>query len=373
MIFQLFVVIILLIKLESIYSTMSNTILTRKLMKAAVVNGYKSPFTIKQVEIPKPKANELLVKIVASGCCHTDLHAIDADWPVKSKMPLTPGHEGAGIVEQVGSQVTKYKVGDRVGIAWLHSACGQCEYCLSGWETLCTLQQNTGYGVDGCLREYAIAQESHAIPLPSAISFEQAAPILCAGVTSYKGLKESETKPGEFMSIIGAGGGLGHLAIQYAKAMGMRPIAVDVGLEKKQLCLDLGAELYVDALATSTNNPTDIINQYTDGGSHGVLCLATNPKAFQLAINSCRRKGCVVCCGLPPGNFDTPIFDIVLKRVTIRGSIVGTRKDMTEALDFANRGLVKCHIETAALDDVDAVYTKMREGKINGRVVINKF
>lgn len=290
--------------------------------------------------------------------------------PVKPKMPLTPGHEGAGVVDQIGENVTNWKVGDKVGIAWLYEACGSCEYCVSGWETLCEKQNCCGYSVDGCFREYAIAKASHAIPLPEKLSFEQAArkrthlliirarlkllmllytnavvdgsAILCAGVTSYKGLKETEARPGQFVSIVGAAGGLGHLAVQYAKAMGFRPIAVDVGAQKKKSCMDTGAEYFVDA---SQPNAVAEINEYTSGGSHGVLCLATNSKAFETSVNICRRKGCVVCVGLPPGGFPTPIFDVVLKRVTIRGSIVGTRQDMVEALDFAARGAVHWYVQ----------------------------
>lgn len=336
-------------------------------MQAAVVNSFKSPFQIVKMDIPKPDPTQILVKVKASGCCHTDVHAVEGDWPVKAKLPLTPGHEGAGIVEAVGSEVTNFKVGDHVGIPWLHSACGSCEYCVSGWETLCLKQQNTGYSVDGCLREYTLAQASHAIKLPDKLSFEQAAPILCAGVTSYKGIKEAELQPGQFIGVVGAAGGLGHLALQYAKAMGLRPIAIDVGAQKAAHCKAMGAEHYFDA---SNAHVVDEINKYTDGGVHGSLCLATSPPAFALGTHICRRKGCLVCVGLPAGTFPTPIFDIVLKRVTIRGSIVGTRKDLTEALDFAARGLVKCKIETKRLSDINDIFTRLKKNQIEGRCVI---
>lgn len=336
-------------------------------MKCAVVSQLKQPFKIEKVPIPEPKPDEILVKIKASGCCHTDLHAIEGDWPVKPKMPLTPGHEGAGVVEALGANVTNWNIGDKVGIPWLYEACGECEYCVAGWETLCTKQNNTGYSVDGCFREYAIAKASHAIPLPQKVSFEQCAPVLCAGVTSYKGLKETETKPGEFCTIVGAAGGLGHLAVQYAKAMGMRPIAVDMGAQKKKHCLDMGAEHFVDA---KEGNAAAQVNELTNGGSHGVLCLATSTPAFETAVNSCRRKGCVVCVGLPPGGFPTPIFDVVLKRVTIRGSIVGTRMDCIEALDFVERGLVKCDIQTKKIEALNDIYGKLKKNQVTGRMVL---
>lgn len=282
-------------------------------------------------------------------------------------MPLTPGHEGAGVVAAVGSEVTEFKVGDHVGVPWLHSACGHCEYCVAGWETLCLQQQNTGYSVDGCLREYTIAQASHAVRLPKELSFEQAAPILCAGVTSYKGIKEAELQPGQFIGIVGAGGGLGHLAVQYAKAMSLRPIALDVGTHKADKCLSNGAEHYIDV--TSPSAVQQVVD-YTNGGVHGSLCLATSAPAFSMATNICRRKGCVVCCGLPAGSFPTPIFDIVLKRVTIRGSIVGTRQDLHEALDFAARGKVECMVETKKLTDINDIFAKLKKNQIEGRMVI---
>jgi propanol-preferring alcohol dehydrogenase len=340
---------------------------TRRTMQAAVINAFKTPFQILKMDIPTPKPGQLLVKIKASGCCHTDVHAVEGDWPVKPKLPLTPGHEGAGVVEAVGEGVTGFAVGDHVGIPWLHDACGNCEYCNSGWETLCTKQSNTGYSVDGCLREYTLSSASHTIKLPQKLSFEQAAPILCAGVTSYKGIKECELKPGDFISIVGAGGGLGHLAVQYAKAMGLRPIAMDVGHSKEKYCKSLGAEFYVDATSPSA---VQEIDQITHGGSHGVLCLATSAPAFKVSTDICRRKGCVVCVGLPAGTFPTSIFDIVLKRVTIRGSIVGTRQDMAEALDFAERGLVKCTVQTKRLNEINDVFSKLKKNAVEGRIVI---
>lgn len=191
--------------------------------------------------------------------------------------------------------------------------------------------------------------------------------ILCAGVTSYKGLKQTETRPGQFVSIIGAAGGLGHLAVQYAKAMGMRPIALDIGEGKEKICRDMGAEHYVDA---ASPDAVDNVLKYTDGGCHGVLCLAAKPQAVSMALNLCRSGGCAVCCGLPSGASEVPIFGVVLKALTLRGSIVGTRHDMMEALDFADRGLVHCKIETKRIEDLNDIYGKMKRNQIAGRVVL---
>ena len=211
-----------------------------KMMRAAVVEQFHEPLEMRELPVPTPGPGQILVEILASGVCHTDLHAADGDWPVKPNLPFTPGHEGAGIVVALGPGVTHLKEGDRVGITWLHSACGHCDFCLSGWETLCLEQKNSGYSVNGSFAQYALAQANYAGRIPQGLSFVDAAPILCAGVTTYKGLKETNTRPGEWVVISGAGGGLGHVAIQYAKAMGLHVAAVDLGPEKAALARKLG-------------------------------------------------------------------------------------------------------------------------------------
>ena len=337
-----------------------------KTMKAAVVTAFGQPLQIREVPIPSPGPGQALVKIIATGVCHTDLHAADGDWPVKPTPPFIPGHEGAGVVVKLGPGVTHLKEGDRVGIAWLHSACGHCEFCFSGWETLCRGQQNSGYSVNGSFAEYALASADFVGRIPQELSFVDAGPILCAGVTTYKGLKETEARPGEWVVISGVGG-LGHIAIQYAKAMGLRVAAVDVGKDKLALARQLGAELTADA---ASENPARKIQEIT-GGAHGVLVTAVSPVAFKQAIGMLRRRGTCVLVGLPPGEFPVPIFDVVLNRYTLRGSIVGTRKDLEEALAFAAQGMVKPTIEQLPLDSINDVFARLKEGKVNGRVVLN--
>mmetsp|Transcript_23592 Transcript_23592/g.32273 ORF Transcript_23592/g.32273 Transcript_23592/m.32273 type:complete len:395 (+) Transcript_23592:42-1226(+) len=345
--------------------------LSSKKMRAAYISKHNTPLEIVELPIPTPASNQILIQIKTSGCCHTDLHAMEGDWPVLSKLPLCPGHEGCGCIVAVGSDVKNFKVGDRVGVPWLHSACGVCEHCMTGWETLCTKQHMTGYSVDGGHREYSLADGNYAIKLPDKLSYEQAAPLMCAGVTSYKGIKETDTKAGDFLCVIGAAGGLGHLAVQYGKAMGRRVIAVDMGKERMEYCKSLGAEFTVDVSDTSSGKtPAEIVEAYTDGGAQGVLCLATHPSAFKSAVSMSRRKGTAVFVGLPKGGFDCSIFEIVLKRISLRGSIVGTRQDMQEALEFAERGMVKCSVELAKLEDVNDVYARMKRNEINGRVVL---
>ena len=337
-----------------------------KTMRAAVVEQFRQPLQIREIPVPSPGAGQVLVKVIATGVCHTDLHAADGDWPVKPKPPFIPGHEGAGIVAKLGPGVSHLKEGDRVGIAWLHSACGHCEFCLSGWETLCHAQQNSGYSVNGSFAEYALAPADYLARIPDQLSFVDAGPILCAGVTTYKGLKESEARPGEWVVISGVGG-LGHIAIQYAKAMGLHVAAVDVGEDKLRLARKLGAEVTVDAVA---EDPAAKIQKQLKG-AHGVLVTAVSPPAFKQAIGMLRRRGTCVLIGLPPGEFPVPIFDVVLSRYTIRGSIVGNRKDLEEALAFAAAGKVKATIEEAPLEAINDVFTRLRQGKVNGRVVLN--
>jgi propanol-preferring alcohol dehydrogenase len=335
-------------------------------MRAAVVRQFGKPLTIEEVPIPTPGPGEVLIRIRATGVCHTDLHAADGDWPVKPSLPFIPGHEGAGVVAAVGAGVRDLKEGDPVGLAWLHDACGGCEYCQTGWETLCETQHMSGYTVNGSFAEYAIGAAPFVARLPKTVDFAEIAPILCAGVTTYKGIKETEARPGEWIAISGVGG-LGHIAIQYAKAMGLHVVALDVADDKLALARSLGADLAVRA-----DQPDAVaeVVRTTGGGAHGVLVTAVSNPAFSQALRMVRRKGVVSLVGLPPGDFPTPIFDVVLKRITIRGSIVGTRKDMAEALAFAAEGKVKAHIHKAPLDAINTVLSDLKAGKVDGRMVL---
>ena len=334
-------------------------------MKAAVVREFGAPLQIEEVEVKRPGRNQILVKVIASGVCHTDLHAVEGDWPVKPKMPLIPGHEGVGYVVAVGPDVNNVKEGDAVGVPWLYSACGCCDHCITGWETLCESQQNGGYSVDGGFAEYVIADARYVGHLPVNTNFLEMAPILCAGVTVYKGLKETEVKPGEWVAISGIGG-LGHVAVQYAKAMGMHVAAIDVGNDKLDLAKRLGADLVVNA---KEQNPGEFLKKET-GGMHGALVTAVSPIAFKQGLETLRRKGTMALNGLPPGNFDLSIFDTVLNRITIRGSIVGTRKDLQEAIEFAVEGKVKANVTAAKLEDINDVFDKMKRAEIEGRMVL---
>ena len=335
-------------------------------MKAAVVRAFKEPLVIQEVPIPAPGTGQILVKIAASGVCHTDLHAADGDWPVKPQPPFIPGHEGVGHVAAVGVGVSHVKEGDRVGVPWLYTACGHCRHCLGGWETLCEQQQNTGYSVNGGFAEYVVADPDYVGHLPGNVSFVEIAPILCAGVTVYKALKVTDTRPGDWVVISGIGG-LGHVAVQYAKAMGLNVIAVDVDDAKLELARKLGASLGVNARKA---DPAAFVKKEV-GGAQGVLVTAVSPKAFEQAMGLVGRGGTVSLVGLPPGDFPLSIFNTVLNGITVRGSIVGTRLDLQEALDFAGQGKVKATVATERLESINDIFSRMRAGDIQGRMVID--
>jgi propanol-preferring alcohol dehydrogenase len=335
-------------------------------MKAAVVHAFGKGLTIDDIPVPTPAPGQALVKLISSGVCHTDLHAVMGDWPVKPTPPFIPGHEGVGTVIALGAGVTNLKVGQLVGNAWLFSACGECRYCRTGWETLCEKQQNAGYSVNGSFGEYMLVDATYAAIIPEGADLLEVGPVLCAGVTVYKGLKMTGAKPGEWVVISGIGG-LGHIAVQYAKAMGMRVAAVDIADDKLALAKKHGAELLVNA---NIENPGEVIQRVTGGGADGVLVTAVHPSAFAQAIHMSRRGGTIVFNGLPAGDFPASIFEIVLKGLTIRGSIVGTRQDLHEALAFYARGQIHPTFATRPLEDINAVFDEMKHGKIDGRVVI---
>ena len=334
-------------------------------MKAAVVHAFGKDLTIDDVAVPTPGPGQALVKLITSGVCHTDLHAVEGDWPVKPNPPFIPGHEGVGTVIALGEGVTNISVGQLVGNAWLWSACGDCQYCNTGWETLCEKQENGGYSVDGSFGQYMLVDAKFAAIIPDGADLVEVAPVLCAGVTVYKGLKMTEAKPGQWVVISGIGG-LGHIAVQYAKAMGLRVAAVDIADDKLALAKKHGAELVVNALK---QDPIEVVQRVT-GGAHGVLVTAVHPSAFGQAIHMSRRGGTIVFNGLPAGDFPASIFEIVLKGLTVRGSIVGTRQDLAEALEFYARGQIHPTVATRDLSEINDIFDEMKHGKIDGRVVI---
>jgi len=334
-------------------------------MKAAVVHEFGRPLAIEEVEVPEAAPGQILVKVEACGVCHTDLHAAEGDWPVKPTLPFIPGHEGVGHVAAVGAGVRHVKEGDRVGVPWLHTACGHCEHCMTGWETLCDGQTMTGYSVNGGYAEYVLADPDYVGRVPANLDFAAAAPVLCAGVTVYKGLKVLGCKAGDWVAISGIGG-LGHLAVQYARAMGFHVIAIDVADDKLALASELGADLTMNAAKQDVAAEV----QRRIGGAQGLLVTAVSRSAFAQGLSMLRKRGTMSLVGLPPGAFELPIFDVVLNAKTIRGSIVGTRMDLQEALQFAGEGKVRSHYSTDRLERINDIFRDMKQGRIEGRVVL---
>lgn len=336
-------------------------------MYAAVVEQFGEPLTLQEWDIPSPGADQILVKTEACGVCHTDLHAMHGDWPVKPTLPFIPGHEGIGAVVAVGSSVTIVKEGDRVGVPWLYSACGHCEYCLKGWETVCAQAQFGGYTKNGGFAEYLLADPNYVAHIPAGLSSVNAAPLICAGITTYKGIKESGAKPGEWLAISGAGG-LGHLGIQYAKAMGLLVCAIDIDDGKLAHAKRVGADLVINA---KSGDPAAALKKEIGGGAHGVLITAPSLIAFKQGVGMTRKRGTCVLVGLPPGEFPVPLFDVVANCITIRGSFVGTRQDMAEALAFATEGKVKADIELQPLSSINQIFNRLEHGEVASRVVLD--
>ncbi len=336
-------------------------------MHAAVVEAFGQPLVMKELAIPSPGPGQILVKTEACGVCHTDLHAVDGDWPLKPTLPFIPGHEAIGIVVALGAGVTAVKKGERVGVPWLHSACGHCEFCLAAREPVCADAEFGGYTQNGGFAQYIIADPNYVAHIPANLTPQEAAPLICAGITTYKGIKETQAKPGEWIVISGIGG-LGHLGVQYAKAMGLYVCAVDIDDGKLAHAQQLGADAIVNAKA---DDAVEAVKKITGGGAHGVLITAPSLVAFKQAVGMTRKWGTCVLVGLPPGEFPTPLFDVVANCITIRGSFVGNRIDMAEALAFAAKGQVKADIELQPLSAINDVFERLKKGEVPSRVVID--
>lgn len=333
-------------------------------MRAAVVAEFGAPATVEEREVPRPGSGQVLVRLEACGLCHTDIHAMRGDWPVKPNLPLTPGHEGVGIIEGLGEGVTTREIGQRVAMPWLGHACGECRYCVDGRENLCEKQFNNGYGVPGGYAEYMLADARFAVPVPDGISPLDAAPLTCAGVTTYAAIKNARVTPGETVAVFGIGG-LGHLAVQYARLVGAKVVAVDVTQEKLDLATDLGADHVVNA---ELADPVKAINER--GGADVAVVLAVAPSVFRQAFDSLNRGGRLVLVSLPAhGEITLPIFETVLKGISVIGSIVGTRQDLVEVFDLHAAGRTRVIAETRDLDRVNDSVEEVLSGTVPARLV----
>nr|AAA34409.1 alcohol dehydrogenase III [Saccharomyces cerevisiae] len=341
-----------------------------KTQKGVIFYENKGNLHYKDIPVPEPKPNEILINVKYSGVCHTDLHAWHGDWPLPVKLPLVGGHEGAGVVVKLGSNVKGWKVGDLAGIKWLNGSCMTCEFCESGHESNCPDADLSGYTHDGSFQQFATADAIQAAKIQQGTDLAEVAPILCAGVTVYKALKEADLKAGDWVAISGAAGGLGSLAVQYATAMGYRVLGIDAGEEKEKLFKKLGGEVFIDF--TKTKNMVSDIQEATKGGPHGVINVSVSEAAISLSTEYVRPCGTVVLVGLPANAYvKSEVFSHVVKSINIKGSYVGNRADTREALDFFSRGLIKSPIKIVGLSELPKVYDLMEKGKILGRYVVD--
>ncbi|MER2063773.1 MAG: alcohol dehydrogenase AdhP [Alkalibacterium sp.] len=333
-------------------------------MKAAIVTK-DHRVEIKEKELRPLRSGEAKVNVEFCGVCHTDLHVKNADYGDKTGVTL--GHEGIGIVSEVAEDVTSLKIGDRVSIAWFFEGCGHCEYCINGKETLCREVKNAGYTVDGAMAEECIVTADYAVKVPEGLDPAAASSITCAGVTTYKAIKEAKIKPGQWIAIYGLGG-LGNLALQYAKnVFNAKVIAIDINDKQLEFAEESGADLLINP---SKENAEEIMQEKI-GGAHAAVVTAVAKQAFNSAVDCVRAGGTVVAVGLPPEAMDLSIPRLVLDGIEIVGSLVGTREDLREAFEFAAEGLVVPKVEKRPIEDVNDIFEEMQAGKFKGRMVID--
>jgi alcohol dehydrogenase, propanol-preferring len=336
-------------------------------MRAAILRELKGPLTIEEVPPPKPGEHEVLIAVEACGVCHSDLHVADGDWPQIAritKSPLILGHEIAGRVVEKGGSVYTLRVGDRVGVPWVHWTCGECEFCREGNENLCVKQQITGVTVDGGYAEFVKAPASHVLKIPDGLSSTDAAPLFCAGVTVYRALKHANIHSGQRLAVFGVGG-LGHLAVQIGQGLGASVIAVDVSDEKLAHARTLGAAL------TLNSSTTNVVKELRHaGGVHVALVTSAAKAAYDTAFPCVRPTGMLLVVGLPSESVCFPPILMAAAEVRIQASSVGTRQDMREMLAMADSGKIRCQITTVPLTQVNEVMTTLRAGSVSGRLVL---
>jgi len=336
-------------------------------MKAAILREFKQPLAIEEVDRPKPGAQEVLIEVEACGLCHSDLHLADGDWPQLvpiMKKRLILGHEIAGRVVEKGAAVDHLKLGDRVGVPWVHWTCGECDFCREGNENLCVKQQITGVTVDGGYAEFVKAPASHALKIPDGLSSVDAAPLFCAGVTVYRALHHAKIRPGQRLAIFGIGG-LGQLAIQIGTELGAIVTAIDISTEKLSYARALGASATLNA---ATDKVVKELRRM--GGAHVALVTSAAKAAYDTAFLCVRSAGMLLVVGLPSESICFPPISMAASEVRIQASSVGTRKDLHEVLALAVAGKIHCGVTAWPLARVNEAMAELRKGNVSGRIVL---
>jgi alcohol dehydrogenase, propanol-preferring len=336
-------------------------------MKAAVLREFKTPLSIEQLERPIPGADEVLIRVEACGACHSDVHLADGDWSQLAaivKRPLILGHEIAGRVVEKGAAVRDLRVGDRVGVPWIHWTCGNCEFCRAGKENLCPRQKITGVTVDGGYAEFVKAPATHALKVPEGLSAVEAAPLFCAGVTVYRALKNAGPWSDQRLAVFGIGG-LGHIAVQLGRTFGAEVIALDISEEKLELARRCGAAHTIN-IAT-----TDVAKQLRrEGGAHVCLVSSAARAAYDVAFQCLRPTGTLLVVGLPSKSICFAPILMAAGEIRIQASAVGTRQDLQEVLAIAAAGKVRCQVAGLPLSDVNLALDQLRRGQVTGRIVL---
>jgi alcohol dehydrogenase, propanol-preferring len=336
-------------------------------MKAAVLREFREPLSLEDIDRPTPAADEVLIQVEACGACHSDVHVADSDWTQLTpiiKRPLILGHEIAGRVVEIGSEVRDLQLGDLVGVPWIHWSCGECEFCRAGNENLCPSQKITGVTVDGGFAEFVKAPASHVLKIPPGLSAVDAAPLFCAGLTVYRALKKAGPLQGRRLAVFGIGG-LGHLAVQLGKNFGAEVTAIDVSDAKLELARALGAR---DVLNAAT---TDVVKQLRrSGGIHVALVSSGVKAAYDTAFYCLRPRGTLLVVGLPSENICFSPILMAAREIRIEASTVGTRRDLQEVLALAAAGKLHCRVESRPLSQVNQVLDDLRRGRVSGRIVL---
>jgi alcohol dehydrogenase, propanol-preferring len=336
-------------------------------MKAAVLHEFKKPLVFEEVPRPQLEPGDVLIKVEACGVCHSDLHIADGDWSQLAaivKRPLILGHEIAGHVIEKSEDAGDLRIGDRVGIPWVHWTCGECEFCREGNENLCSRQKITGVTVDGGYAELVKAPASHAIRIPDGLSSSDAAPLFCAGVTVFRALKKARISPGQRLAVFGVGG-LGHLAVQLGVGLGADVAAIDISEEKLALAKSLGASAALNA--ASSNAVKELRGK---GGVHVALVTSAARAAYDMAFSCVRPTGTLLVVGLPAENLCFPPILMSAREVCVQASAVGTREDVREVLALAAEGRIRCQVSKRLLREANEVFEQLRSGQVSGRIVL---
>ncbi|MFI5304644.1 MAG: alcohol dehydrogenase catalytic domain-containing protein [Nitrospiria bacterium] len=332
-------------------------------MKAAVLHNQRKPLLLENIATPIPGPSDILIKVKACGICHSDLHLLDGDWEFHHT-PRIPGHEIVGTVFSFGDRVKNFQKGDLVGLTWVNSTCQKCSSCKMGDPVLCEHQQVTGVTVDGGYAEYVNAPATAYTRIPSSLSPELAAPLLCAGLTAFAGLKLANLQNGESVVVHGLGG-LGHLAIQIAKNQGGKVITLTRSREKADLALKLGSDAVVDLSEKDSVSGLNELN-----GADVIFSSSIMPVSIGRLIHSLKPNGRLIVVGGGRGTFQVNPIDLIARRLRIIGSPVGNKEDLSEVLKLGAEGKIKASVETYPLEKVNEALNRLRHGKVRFRAVL---